>query len=121
VKGKRWVGRWLREEKGQVAARLRLRHGVGGQMVVRRKEAATMAFGRVAAVPWLGPKEGDEIEREWAEWGNEAQFGSGLARWAGAEMEGWGGRGWTGRREKGWWAEMRKEIGIKYLNFWLLI
>jgi hypothetical protein len=23
-----------------------------------------MAFGRVAAVPWLGPKEGDERERE---------------------------------------------------------
>jgi hypothetical protein len=32
-----------------------------------------------------------------------------------------GGRGWAGRREKGWWAEMRKEIGIKDSNFWLLI
>jgi hypothetical protein len=36
-------------------------------------------------------------------------------------MKGGGGRGWTGRREKGWWAEMRKEIGIKDSNFWLLI
>jgi hypothetical protein len=99
VKGKRWVGRRLREEKGQVAARLHLRHGVGGRMVVRRKEAATMAFGRVAAVPWLSLKEGDEIEREWAEWGNEAQFGSGLARWAGAKMEG-GGRKGLGRKER---------------------
>jgi hypothetical protein len=36
-------------------------------------------------------------------------------------MKGGGGRGWTGRREKGWWAEMRKEIGIKDSNFWMLI
>jgi hypothetical protein len=30
--------------------------------------------------------------------------------------------GGLGRKgEEGRWAEMRKEIGIKYLNFWLLI
>jgi hypothetical protein len=70
-------------------------------------------------------KETREREREWAEWGNEAQFGRRLARRAGAKMKGWGGggggRGLTERREKGWWAEMRKEIGIKDSNFWLLI
>jgi hypothetical protein len=59
--------RWLHEEKGQVAARLHFRHGIGGRMAVRCREAVTMAFGRVVAVPWLGPKEGDEREREWDE------------------------------------------------------
>jgi hypothetical protein len=34
-----------------------------------------------------------EREREWAEWGNEAQFGRRLARRAGAKMKGWGGGG----------------------------
>jgi hypothetical protein len=49
-----------------------------------------MAFGRVAAVPWLGPKEGDEREREreWDEWRNEAQFGSGLTWRPRAKMRG---------------------------------
>jgi hypothetical protein len=100
---------------GQAAQSTRLpwlrrsRLEASGRQLHRLNVATAAARGRLRkAMVRVGRKANRPADSEWC-------------RFQQAKAQEGEGRGWAGRRERGWWAEMRKEIGIKDVNFWLLI